>query len=1392
MKKIIQNTFNKGMNMDLNPLTTPKDVLTDCVNGAIITYDGDEFSLQTDYGNAIVTVTGDDGENKDALPHGFIPLGVKEFNNILYIVAHNPLTGESRVGSFPSPQRYLPMSSIGDPTLYSKSINDVQAESKTLIENININHGMSILTSFLTEGDKFQIMIRLGHYNSLPPWGYGWTESNDILRKFINNYGSEKLGYFDLLYYILDDTGAMIPLNIPLKPTSTVSTIQYNPDPFNNTQTNGVKKVYQESNIGIIVAVLVPKNINSFDYVLKGYNVGGLNGRIIFKKELVDDSNSGIKVYTVKIETSCSNTAILPNVKYFDYYTFAQSPDLSSEVILEATPLSFEEGDIITTICTPLDQFGRDLSAQIGFEYLKVTKQYTVSKYLFGTDAQSIFKYKIIGTDLLLHFDYLNTVGETTDIDNVKVEFYDFWSDVSLITTDIPLNGVERIGDITVPLSSAFPRSLIFDATTRGGIPTPITPGPTDINLLTKTGIVTSLRRDHCYLVRIFAAVDNKEYSVFQLLYTTPIPIFVDNYNLIDNFGTIDIIEGMLEVDSSYKLLQTILDGNLFGGPIINTPVPLYLSSTASYANGTSIEEPYRLYGGPVLEEINPDNTIATWTSSKSYFRDIYKGTFASRTTIENTLGYHVLGEIALKTLNLTDGGVLNSDLFNKPVGKQILFNGLTQNNSQTDFQFKLISDYVSKKDIAIKGTIEITPLEQISGNSLFFGYINSNLLTKKIILGGNTRSFIDNKFSLISVDNITENLEWSETPSYTANPSNKSEISGTITINNINDTLELVDINLYSQRFTSTGSAFASYIRNYSRNKLFSYFSLNHVQSTNVKVLSYADASDINLISGYLFYGLLNNNAVFNIEIEKTLKTITYTTFSSPIIDTIKWITLPNPNLPDLLLNGGAEITGYYGQDGIYNVLPTNASNFFSFYNLPISSVPQDVKKIFRSTRPSHLKINTADPTSLLTTYNHLWKSDTSPFITFDTTSSNDYLSKMVVNQSYQEIIIAQYSDSNVTFNLDTSDTNLFLDGNSLRYTIAKATTNTNSLTKSCFGSIELSPMTISKFQSIVKSWVDIKPENTKIFYNFVDKDISEGLAKNIPWNYIEGTLLDVDLSNITLSLIAGSPESDKNKFVDVKPIMEASSYLENATTVPSIKVLYKGALIEPQRKYFQLIDSSDGTNINDSFIKVPSLIEASVKPVLLPLNSFGLPYYCSQAPSTEYIAGGTTLKIGDLYGGGVIFQLDPTGSDGIQHGKIAGPKDVDGVDFWVSWEESDKFVDATSLYDGQGNFTKMCNNPDTSKYIASKVKAYKEGFFTDWYLPAYNEMKSLLDSKVLQAELIGFYWTSTEYPNQGGPFNKHYNYASGYSCFNTGAYVGGDHIAKNIDGTARPIRKF
>lgn len=128
------NTFTGGLNTDLHPLTTPNDILTDCINGTVITYNGNEYILQNDMGNYKL--------EKAVLPADYIPVGIKEYGNIIYIVSYNPLDKKCQIGSYPSPQ-----------TLF----NDKEYNSKEdtyngiIIPNLDSNWTWPISSEYTTE-----------------------------------------------------------------------------------------------------------------------------------------------------------------------------------------------------------------------------------------------------------------------------------------------------------------------------------------------------------------------------------------------------------------------------------------------------------------------------------------------------------------------------------------------------------------------------------------------------------------------------------------------------------------------------------------------------------------------------------------------------------------------------------------------------------------------------------------------------------------------------------------------------------------------------------------------------------------------------------------------------------------------------------------------------------------------------------------------------------------------------------------------------------------------------------------------------------------------------------------------------------------------------------------
>lgn len=125
------NTFQNGLVTDSHPLAVSNDALTNCLNGTLITYNGNELILQNDVGNSKIIYKDDNNvEQEVQLSKGFIPIGMKSFGNIIYIFSHNPTTLEGEIGTFPSPD-YENYQTIDD-TTQSYGIHKLQYVYKPL------------------------------------------------------------------------------------------------------------------------------------------------------------------------------------------------------------------------------------------------------------------------------------------------------------------------------------------------------------------------------------------------------------------------------------------------------------------------------------------------------------------------------------------------------------------------------------------------------------------------------------------------------------------------------------------------------------------------------------------------------------------------------------------------------------------------------------------------------------------------------------------------------------------------------------------------------------------------------------------------------------------------------------------------------------------------------------------------------------------------------------------------------------------------------------------------------------------------------------------------------------------------------------------------------------
>jgi hypothetical protein len=185
-------------------------------------------------------------------------------------------------------------------------------------------------------------------------------------------------------------------------------------------------------------------------------------------------------------------------------------------------------------------------------------------------------------------------------------------------------------------------------------------------------------------------------------------------------------------------------------------------------------------------------------------------------------------------------------------------------------------------------------------------------------------------------------------------------------------------------------------------------------------------------------------------------------------------------------------------------------------------------------------------------------------------------------------------------------------------------------------------------------------------------------------------------------------------------------------------------------------------------------------------------VPYalYANSAGSTTGSTGGFIHYVGELFGGGIVVSVWKD-AQGVEHGLIASLTDLSAGIPWTTPAFQNVAIgpSAQSLKDGLANTNAIVAQAGAgTTYAAGLCKAYNAGGFTDWYLPAVNELKLCYNSLPIVNEILdvinGFqasgYWSSTEGVS---------NYAS-YQFFPNGLTRNG-----NKDGSyvaVRAVRRF
>ena len=306
MADVIRKTTNrwtKGLVMDFSPENTRNEVLTNALNATLMTFNGNELSLQNDMGNARVETA--------VLPDGYIPVGTCEYGGVIYIVSYNPLEDKSQIGCFPSPERNINVDEIG---LLKQKISNSDFQDG---DKLTYSKKILLKEDKLNPGDKFIVMANQDIYKEA-------IRDMEVLQD--NTWSQVEHPAIKLSVVSIEDTGKIIYLDSELRDyTKTV-----------NDETDKTDKTYKYHILGSLVnGEPVVSDIDQYRNVLtSGYNVfkSKTSGQLSLLAELVmiDEysvtheivpSTYGkfdILIHTeVAPEVNANNYIYIPKLKYY-------------------------------------------------------------------------------------------------------------------------------------------------------------------------------------------------------------------------------------------------------------------------------------------------------------------------------------------------------------------------------------------------------------------------------------------------------------------------------------------------------------------------------------------------------------------------------------------------------------------------------------------------------------------------------------------------------------------------------------------------------------------------------------------------------------------------------------------------------------------------------------------------------------------------------------------------------------------------------------------------------------------------------------------------------------------------------------------------------------------
>lgn len=300
-KKQADNGFGKGLVMDSHPINANNNTLSNCLNGTLVTYNGNEMMLQNDMGNGRVETA--------YLPPGYVPIGMKEHGGIIYVASYNPLTNRGQLGSFPSPERNI--SSL------EKGSSSLQIDSSTF--GFNNLTGVDTLYSkialldekTLRPGDKFSLSFSADNLENL----------KNLLTAY-DNSGATKL--LTIKVAIKDFNGNLTDITEDLKTfdnnyfmyqNSKQDFENFSVDDMRNQTDNDKFNIYGGRLSGELYLIAELATINDYELLLSGNSTEESDTRILtFKNQFKQDIEGIYKGSWIQLteENGTSESGFVP------------------------------------------------------------------------------------------------------------------------------------------------------------------------------------------------------------------------------------------------------------------------------------------------------------------------------------------------------------------------------------------------------------------------------------------------------------------------------------------------------------------------------------------------------------------------------------------------------------------------------------------------------------------------------------------------------------------------------------------------------------------------------------------------------------------------------------------------------------------------------------------------------------------------------------------------------------------------------------------------------------------------------------------------------------------------------------------------------------------------